>query len=133
MWPQVLRLIVPIGTAVALVAWLMSRGFLKYELPLVALKWKWLFVACWAVLMTGILSLSVLVYSDHPTKPDIETQRIYSYNLHGIRIYLTEEENSALTFFDWMSILGLLGCFGAGFLIERQKQRDESQHNRPGL
>src|SRR5438128_10320912 len=108
MWPQVLRLIVPIGTAVALVAWLTTRGVIKSEHPSVALGWKGLFVACWAVGMTGILALTVLVYGDHPTKPDVETHRIYSYNLYGTRIYLTEEEKCARTFFDGMCVIGVL-------------------------
>jgi len=133
MWPQVLRLIVPIGTAVALVAWLTTRGVIKSEHPSVAVRWKRLFVACWAVGMTGILALTVLVYGDHPTKPDIETHRIYFYNLHGTRIYLTEEEKSALTFFEGMSGLGVLAGFGVGFLMQRQEQRGESQCDRPDL
>lgn len=82
-----------------------------------------LFVACWVVVMTGILALTVLVYGDHPTKPDIETHRVYSYNLHGTRIYLTEEEKSALTFFEWMAGLGVLSGFGVMFLMQRQEQR----------
>ena len=90
-------------------------------------------MACWAVGMTGILALTVLVYGDHPTKPDIETHRIYSYNLHGTRIYLTEEEKSALTFFEGMSGLGVLAGFGVGFLMQRQEQRGESQCDRRDL
>ena len=134
MWPQVLRLIVPVGTAVALVAWLTTRGVIKFEHPAVALRWKRLFVACWVVGMTGILALTLLVYGNHPTKPDVETHRIYSYNLHGTRIYLTEEEKSALTFFEGMGGFGMLAGLGVGFLMQRQKQRTENQKSvRPDL
>jgi hypothetical protein len=79
--------------------------------------------------MTGIIALTVLVYGDHPTKPDIETHRIYSYNLHGSPIYLTEEEKSALTFFEWMSGLGVLAFLGVMLLMNRQNQRAESQED----
>jgi len=127
MWRLVLSFIVPIGAAIAVAAWMLTRHGVERDVPAVSRKLKILSIACWVFGMTGILSIVVLVYGGHPTKPDLETHRTYSYNLHGTSVYLTKEEDSALTFFESMFGLGLVG-FGVGVLVlHRQQQRAEDR------
>jgi hypothetical protein len=70
--------------------------------------------------MTGMFSLTALLEGyNHPIQPNPETKQIYVYHMHGRWIYLTKEEDSALHFFEIISLAGVLGGFVTFYFAQR--------------
>jgi hypothetical protein len=117
MWNLVLRFALPIAAASALVAWSLGRRQKLRGWPVQGLR---VFAAAWVVAMTGLLSVTLLVYGNHPrTADDVHH---FSYNLHGTRVFLTNEEHSALSVFEAMAFGGVAFGLATGVVITRQRR-----------
>jgi len=122
MWIEIVNLTFLAGPISALLAWLVSHNA-PDPFPAAKRLWKFLGRVSWAMGLSGLLAAGMLVEGyRHPVKPDPETRQIYSYNLHGRIIYLTKEEDSALSFFEVISVVGLFGFFLALYIVQRQQR-----------
>jgi hypothetical protein len=129
MWPEIVKLTLVIILIVALLGWLVVHGASDL-FPNAKRQWKVLFIVSWFVGMTGLLAMAALVEGhSHSVKLDPQSARIYSYNLHGITIYLTKEEDLAIHFFEYISLMAVLTGFGSGFIMQRQQQAAENPNN----
>jgi hypothetical protein len=97
MWTKILELTALVASISVVLVWLVSHK--ATDFPAVKRLWKSLFRISWAVTMTGVLAIGALMEEHgYSVKPDSESDRIYSYNLHGKKIYLTNEDDFALIF-----------------------------------
>jgi hypothetical protein len=121
MWAQVAKLTLIVGPIVGLLVCLVSHGA-PDPFPGAKRRWRILNIGSWAVGLTGMMAVVALLEGYyHPIKADLETNRIYDYNLHGKTIYLTKEEDSALHFFEMISLTGVLGGFVSFYFMQKQQ------------
>jgi hypothetical protein len=127
MWPEVAKLTLVISAIVALMTWMVSRGA-PDSFPAAKRRWKVLLMVSWVVGMTGMLASVVLLEGyRYPVKPDPETARIYAYNLHGTKIYLTKEEDLAIDFFEMISFVAIVALFVNFYIMQTQQQTVDDQ------
>jgi hypothetical protein len=78
---------------------------------------------CFVIGGTGILAIIALFYLNiNSVVADPTTNRLYPRNLHGTKIYLTQEEDSAMGFFEATSFLGILGAAITIYLSQRDRR-----------